>query len=308
MAPLPVYAASPGGGTTVGKLSVVANSPFQFHIDVSAPVNPQVQMIADPDRLVIDLPSTRPSAALRRIAINRASVKGVRASLYSTKPPTTRIVVDLVSPQWYRIAPDSSGLLVTVGGPAEHPIDAASTIGWVLTKSPVAQRARVIAKQPTSHTIARSGTPSFVNGVEVEFQNGMLAIHARNATLSEVLFQIQKKTGAEIAIPAGTEQDRVAGEFGPGRPSEVLDQLLNGSELNFVVVGSASDPNTLRSVILSRKQPDTGNGPVGQAYTPPVAQNAQPEIDPTNAPEGQSSQPVAAPPEGPSSSESPPPM
>ena len=89
----------------------------------------------------------------------------------------------------------------------------------------------------------------------VDFADGMLTIRAANATLSEILFQIQKKTGAEIAIPAGTEQDRVAADFGPGSPSEVLSQLLNGSGLNFVVVGSEADPKKLRSVLLSRKGP-----------------------------------------------------
>src|SRR6266700_1147999 len=92
-----------------------------------------------------------------------------------------------------------------------------------------------------------------LNSVNVQFSNGLLTIHSTGATLSEVLFQIQKQTGAEIAIPSGTEQDRVAADFGPGSPSEVLGALLNGSGLNFVVVGSEVDPHVLRSVILSRK-------------------------------------------------------
>ena len=54
---------------------------------------------------------------------------------------------------------------------------------------------------------ANAQTP--VKGVRVQFATGQLEIHAHDATLSEVLFQIQKQTGAEIAIPAGTEQERV---------------------------------------------------------------------------------------------------
>jgi hypothetical protein len=121
-----------------------------------------------------------------------------------------------------------------------------------------------------------ASVPRPVNGVMVDFADGMLTIHAANATLSEILFQIQKKTGAEIAIPAGTEQDRVAADFGPGSPSEVLSQLLNGSGLNFVVVGSESDPKKLRSVLLSRKGPELPEMP--QPYSaPPVAQNMNTE-------------------------------
>jgi hypothetical protein len=116
------------------------------------------------------------------------------------------------------------------------------------------------------------------NGVSVQFANGLLSIHATGATLSEVLFQVQKQTGAEIAIPSGTEQDRVASDFGPGPASEVLGELLTGSGLNFVVVGSETNSKVLRSVVLSRKS-DAPAGPitVPQAYTPAAAENVPPE-------------------------------
>jgi hypothetical protein len=94
--------------------------------------------------------------------------------------------------------------------------------------------------------------------------------------LSEVLFQIQKQTGAEIAIPAGTEQERVFIDAGPAPASQVLSELLNGSSLNFVVVGSESDPNALRSVILSRRN---GFAEYVPSYTPPpTASNVAPNV------------------------------
>jgi len=287
LVPFAAYAAGSGQGTTVGKLSVVASTPFQLHINLSEPVNPQAQMIAGPDRLVIDLPDATPGGALHRLAVNEGSVKDVRASLYSTKPLVTRVVVDLISPQWYRIAPDASGLLVTVGGPSANAVDATSTVGWVSTKSSTVPTVRRSTPVTTAHAVSVPAATTLINGVNVLYQNGMLTIHSSNATLSEVLFQIQKKTGAEIAIPAGTEQDRVAGDFGPAKPSDVLQQLLNGSDLNFVVVGSPADPNVLRSVLLSRKQPDVNNATFVQPDTPPVAQDTQPEVDPGNTPEMQ---------------------
>jgi type II secretory pathway component GspD/PulD (secretin) len=131
----------------------------------------------------------------------------------------------------------------------------------------------VAAVTPVAPVAARQPVP--INGVIVEFTDGQLTVRANNATLSEVLFQIQKKTGAEIAIPSGTEQDRVAAEFGPDTPSEVLSQLLNGSGLNFVVVGSESNPKILRSVLLTRMDPDMSSAV--QPYSPPVAQNMQME-------------------------------
>jgi hypothetical protein len=260
---------------SVEKISVVGENPFRLQIQTSLPLTPQVQMVSSPERLVIDLPNSTPGAALRRIAVNRGEVIGVRSSLHSQKPAVTRIVVDLNTPQWYRVVPDASGLLISVGGQAQGSADVQSTIGWVSTKSETGGQEQIakaqIVKTQTAPAVLKAVNSTFrrppiVNGVSIQFANGALSIHCNNATLSEVLFQIQKVTGAEIAIPSGTEQQKVAGDFGPGTASEVLGDLLNGSGLNFVVVGSESDPNMLRSVILSRKDGDT-DAPV--AFWPP---------------------------------------
>jgi hypothetical protein len=151
----------------------------------------------------------------------------------------------------------------------------APTIGWVSAKSTVKVTS---APVPALATVNLLHPAIGANAVSVQFTNGLLSIHATGATLSEVLFQIQKQTGAEIAIPSGTEHDRVAADFGPGPASEVLGELLNGAGLNFVVVGSEADPNVLRSVILSRKS----DAPVmpnafAQTYRPPAAENVPPE-------------------------------
>jgi len=278
---------------SIEKISVVGENPFRLQIQTSSPLTPQVQMVSSPERLVIDLPNSAPGAALRRIAVNRGEVVDVRASLYSQRPAVTRIVVDLNTPQWYRVVPDGSGILISIGGQSQGSADAPSTVGWVSSKSQTGAQEQITkaqaktpgAKTPTATATAVLQTvssavrrPPVINGVSIQFANGSLSIHCNNATLSEVLFQIQKVTGAEIAIPSGTEQQKVAGDFGPGSASEVLGDLLNGSGLNFVVVGSESDPNMLRSVMLSRKDGDAdAPGAFGQQYSPATAQNIEPE-------------------------------
>ena len=289
LVPISAQAAGSSRLPSVNKVSIVAENPFQLRIETTGQIAPQAQMIEGPDRLVIDLPNTQPGTGLHKLNVNRGAVRSVRTSLYSRQPSVTRVVVDLTLPQWYRIVPDNSGVLVTIGGGADAPSDPGTTIGWVSTKSPAARvsAAKTTPQVQASNATTRRAAP--VNGVRVEFANGLLSIHANNATLSEVLFQIQKKTGAEIAIPAGTEQERVAADFGPASPSEVLSQLLNGSGLNFVVVGSESDPNALRSVLLSPKGPDVPAP--AQPYSPPVAQNMQTEApDPVVGPELQQQQ------------------
>jgi hypothetical protein len=271
----------------VQRVSVANDDPLQVQVQTSAPVTPQAQIISSPERLVIDVPGAEPSSSLHNVAVNRGELKRVRVGVFSVSPLVTRIVLDLNAPQWYRITPSSSGFTVSLGADRDNadrdnaeglPSDnQLPTIGWVSAKVSASSRntasIKNVSAQRIPFVVENNTAPApqrLENGVSVYFANGILEIHARNATLSEVLFQVQKQTGAEISIPSGTEQEHVGADFGPGPANEVLADLLNGSDLNFVVVGSETDPNRLRSVILSRKSslPES-SAPVAQPYTPP---------------------------------------
>jgi hypothetical protein len=86
--------------------------------------------------------------------------------------------------------------------------------------------------------------------VVVGFENGLLRIHADKATMAQVLFEVQRWTRAEIAIPAGAELEPVAADLGPGSAREVLTALLNGSRYNFIFVGNEMN---LERVILTQR-------------------------------------------------------
>ena len=247
--------AQSGRAALVSRVSIAKTDPLELGVETSGQVSPQTQVISNPERLVIDIPMTVPGPALRNLPVNRGGVKQVRVSLFSTTPAVTRLVVDLRQPQGYQIVPNGSGFRIRLGtdeqSAAPEPT-AEQTVGWVSSQLRTVRNGdRPSAPLVTS--LPRGAQPDVVNGVNVQFINGLLSIHSAGATLSEILFQVQKKTGAEIAIPAGTERQQVAADFGPGRPSEVLRQLLDGSGLNFVFVGSETDPSKLRSVILSPK-------------------------------------------------------
>ena len=264
--------------TFVQKISVNPGDPFQLQVQTSTLVAPQAQIITDPERLVIDVPGAHPAATLHNQIVNRNEVQRVRVGLFSASPPVTRIVLDLNSPQWYRITPTGSGFTVALG--ASQPATQSDSnpqpiIGWVSGASATPARAAQIDPFVVKKT-PQNSVPA-VNGVRVLFANGLLEIHAHNATLSEVLFQVQKHTGAAIAIPAGTEQERVEVDSGPGPASQVLGDLLNGSDLNFVVVGSSTDPRVLRSVLLSHKTPGF---PAYQPDAPPATASNVPQDNP----------------------------
>jgi hypothetical protein len=104
-----------------------------------------------------------------------------------------------------------------------------------------------------------------------------LSITANKATLAEVLFEIQKKTGADIPIPAGAAADQVVTNIGPVPPGAALAALLNGSNFNFIMVGSDQTPSQLRSVLIFPKggaPPQVTNSTPQLTPRPPVPQAA----------------------------------
>ena len=300
----------------VERLSIDGDSPFQLQVRTTAGVTPEAQVVTGPDRLVIDVPGATPGPAVRNQTVNRGQVERVRVGLFSAVPRVTRIVLDLNSPPSYNIQTSTSGFTVTLGpnapvganNPVEAtPVDASTpasqstsddgqTVGWVTTTTTrsAASEANHAAPSAANSTAAVANNTelrhdSFViagrtqvvpdsRAVRVVGGKGQLEIHVNNATLSEVLFQIQQQTGTDIAIPAGTEQQRVIGDFGPGTASEVLAQLLNGSDLNFVVVGSPNNPYALGSVILTHKNrgPAESSVPPQQPQPQDMSQEPQP--------------------------------
>jgi len=208
----------------------------EIQIESSVPVVPQTNELGDPNRLLVDFVNARPAAELRGREVNRPEVKDLRVGLFSKDPPVTRIVVDLNGPQPYQVFPSGRITIVKIGGTGAEIAGAQPSSGNVQAANEAA--ANVPPEPPK---------PS----LEVAFQNGLLRIDSDRASLSEVLFAVHQRTGAEIAIPAGAEQDKVVVNLGPAPASEVLSQLLNGSKFNFVILSSPKNPGGLDQVILT---------------------------------------------------------
>jgi hypothetical protein len=250
-----------------------------------APVAPDTQSITGPDRIVVDFPGALPASELRALKVNRGALKGIRAGLFFDNPPITRIVLDLAEPQSYRISTIPNAIVVTLSSvklssvelsPAKlSPVDLRTVRPAPVTAAPAAklQNASLATSTlatGTSVVAPRTSTavsaappvplPAAVSAappnplVTVIFENGMLRIHSEKATLSEVLFEVQRQTRADIAIPAGAEQEEVVADLGPAPARDVLAALLNGSAYNFIFVGNEL---TLERVILTRRDSST---------------------------------------------------
>jgi hypothetical protein len=173
----------------------------------------------------------------------------VRVGLFTANPPVTRIVFDLNVAHSYQIFPAGRTVIVKLSGDAVDSsagVDDFPESGPPVTRPGLVNTNFPVRPLPLSTTQA-SARPS----LEVSFKDGLLAIRSNKASLSEVLYAVHRRTGADIVVPAGTEQEQVAADIGPGPAAEVLAYLLNGSRFNFLILNSASDARVLDRVILS---------------------------------------------------------
>jgi hypothetical protein len=266
----------------------------EIQVEASDRIAPQAQVLTNPDRLVVDFPNAVPGRDLRSQSVYRGQVKDLRIGLFQSKPPVTRIVLDLNSAQSYQIFPGQMVIIKVMNAPdalptvADYPEPTGRS--GLITANYVASTDRVAVSsvrsnatgadvplvetphaQPARATAHVAPAPA-PKPFDVSFSNGLLTVHSNKATLSEILFAVQQRTGAEVAIAAGAEQEKVVVDLGPAPAPEVLAQLLNGSKFNFLILSSANDARQLDRVILSPRV----EGYV-QPPPPPSPQSNQPD-------------------------------
>jgi len=286
--------------TSVRTVKVLgAKDAVEIEVEASNPIVPQTQILTGPDRLVIDFPNAVPGSQMRSQSVDRGQVKDVRFALFQGKPPVTRIVLDLKTAQSFQVFPYGRTVIIKVMGGAA---DNSAAVAVANVPAETAARPGFVPAKYTSGAepvrIESSARPA----LEVSFRDGLLGIHADKVTLSEVLFAVQQRTGAQVSIAAGAEQERVVADIAPAPAPEVLARLLNGSKFNFMILSATNNPAQLDRVILSARA-DGGVIPLqpmqmqndnaaddepppppvpGQSNNPAPAQNApgqQPEIN-----------------------------
>lgn len=265
----------------------------EIEVEATDKITPQTQVLAGPDRLVVDFPNSRPSDQLRNQSVDRGDVKDVRVGLFQSKPPVTRIVIDLKSARSYQIFPTGRTVMIKVMGGSVVASNAPAPVNG--GAQPTATRPGLVAANftPQQEPVSIEAAPQ--PPLQVSYEHGMLSIHSDRATLSEVLYAVQKKTGADIGIPAGAEQERVAADIEPAPAPEVLARLLNGSKFNFLIVSSPTDSTKLERVILSTRTEGNFVAPLQQVQNnadteddePAVVHNTQPDnpAPPTDQPQ-----------------------
>jgi hypothetical protein len=82
-------------------------------------------------------------------------------------------------------------------------------------------------------------------------EQGQLTIIAENSRLSEVMSALRAAMGADIDLPPSVARQGIWVRLGPGPARKVLRDLLDNTELDYVIQASDTDPDGIKSVLLT---------------------------------------------------------
>jgi len=95
-------AAAPVAGFTVNEI-LVSRAKDGLEIAIMGANEAKPLLLANPDRLVIDIPDAVPAVRNRSISVNTDDVKTIRVGRFQQDPPVTRVVVDLKGHREYSL-------------------------------------------------------------------------------------------------------------------------------------------------------------------------------------------------------------
>ena len=140
----------------------------------------------------------------------------------------------------------------------------------VLTAAASAPLQEPISQQVPLPLTAEQGTPS---RQQVSYEDGQLTIIAENSKLGEILAAVSERLGANIELPASSSDERIWVRAGPGPARRVLAALLSGTDLDYVIQASDTDPEGILSVLLTPRTRAAGAVTTGRPASP--AEQAQ---------------------------------
>jgi hypothetical protein len=135
----------------------------------------------------------------------------------------------------------------------------------------------------------------------VVYDSRGLMVVASNSSLAQILKEVSIDTGAKLegmgADPHAMDQ-RIYGTYGPGPARDVLNQLLDGSGFNVLLIGDRGQ-GTPRRIVLS---PQSGGGMpnTNTAHNTPAQPSADDNDSDQSPPEAEQEQPPPQPVQNPS--------
>jgi hypothetical protein len=110
----------PGSAAILRSVKVISDADGPaLEIISSRALNPIIESLDSPPRLVIDLPNTRIFLPRKQLAVGTEQVRALRINQSQQSPPVTRVVVDLLQPVGYSTEGEGQRLLVHLHPMAE---------------------------------------------------------------------------------------------------------------------------------------------------------------------------------------------
>ncbi|MGA9528247.1 MAG: AMIN domain-containing protein [Terriglobales bacterium] len=133
------------------------------------PLIPEISIIENPSRLVIDLPHAHIDMAQKRIDVGADEITSLRASQYQQAPPIARVVVDLEAPRTFSWQASGNRLVIHLGknpGEESHsPFEPATTPALTPAPQPVVKAARAAGPLEIANDAGSVGS-SFTAGAD----------------------------------------------------------------------------------------------------------------------------------------------
>jgi type IV pilus assembly protein PilQ len=177
---------------TLQKVDVVrGNDGINVEITSRGQVTPTVSTLEAPARVVVSLPNTVAATTQNHLSVDSNGVKGVRIGTDGHTPPTTSVVIDLLTANSYELVPGSDGKVIV----KLHP--AASS---AKTAKPVVAPHAVIAPASMHRTALTTPAPT---APELDQKSARPAAAAHEFVFVEPSYQAKPASqGSESAVAA----------------------------------------------------------------------------------------------------------
>jgi len=128
---------------------------------------------------------------------------------------------------------------------------------------------------------------------QITYVDGQLTIVAENSPLSEIMSALRAAMGADIDLPASVAGQRIWVRLGPGPARKVLRDLLDNTELDYVLQASDTDEQGIRSMLLTlRSKTDEQGVPGSQVARGTIRRNLPVSSSPAEVPGQDNSTPA----------------
>jgi hypothetical protein len=112
----------------------------------------------------------------------------------------------------------------------------------------------------------------------VSYSDGELKVVGHGARLGKILETIKALTGITLDLPADGADIQIFDDVGPAPVRKALIQLLDGSKLNYVILGSSETPQRVRQLILTAQTSTMPASTLGSASGSPIEQAKGPTL------------------------------